>query len=422
MDNIKTRTELAKFVSDTVKDTLGGELADMIKENVAAAVEPLKATTTLAGAHPADGGKAVEDEKKGGFGTYVRALSAARNDKGRAAEIASAWGYKNVADAIQESTEKAMTSGDATAGGFLVPTQFANEVIELLRPGSSVRALGPETIPMPMGSFKIPRIVAGTSAAYVGESTNIQASQAQTGQISMSFKKLAALVPMSNDLVRYSSPQADTVVRNDVVRAMVAREDKAFIRDNGTDSTPKGLLNWVHSDNKNNANSTVNIANVTDDLGEMVRLLMAAEVPLVVGQARADVDASNVRPGWIMSPRTYKYLTTVRTTNGPYAFRDEMMTGTLWGWPFRVTSQVPENLGSGSDSELYLGGFAYALIGESLNMTVDASQDAAYADASGTIQATYSRDETVVRVISEHDFALRQDKGFTILQQVTWGS
>ena len=53
---------------------------------------------------------------------------------------------------------------------------------------------------------------------------------------------------------------------------------------------------------------------------------------------------------------------------------------------------------------------------------VDASQEAAYVDASGTVRAAFSNDQTVVRVMEEHDFCLRHDKSFALVQKVAWGA
>jgi hypothetical protein len=52
---------------------------------------------------------------------------------------------------------------------------------------------------------------------------------------------------------------------------------------------------------------------------------------------------------------------------------------------------------------------------------VDATTEGAYYDGS-SVQATFSLDQTVVRVIEEHDFALRYDKAFALIQNVTWGA
>lgn len=368
---------------------------------------------------------AVKAEPGVTFARYLRALAAARNDKEKAVKIAKGWGYSEVAEGLEKSIEKAMAAGDPTAGGFLVPQEFSQDVIELLRASGVVRSLGPTVMPMTTGAVKVPRITAGTAASYVGENTNIAKSQLAVGQLSLTFKKLAVLVPISNDLLRYSAPSADGIVRDDAVRAMSAREDLAFIRGDGTDGTPRGLRSWIAAANRFDAESTVSLAGVTSDLGNCMRVIMDQNINLVLQQGATG--AIDVRPGWIFSPRTWKYLTTVQTANGQYAFRDEMLRGTLWGFPYRVTTQVPTTMTSagastgGTLSEVYFGAFAHAVIGESLGLIVDASQDAAYHDGSNVV-AAFSQDQTVIRVMAEHDFALRHEGAFALIEKVSWGA
>jgi HK97 family phage major capsid protein len=202
------------------------------------------------------------------------------------------------------------------------------------------------------------------------------------------------------------------IVRDDMIRALSAREVLAFIRGDGLNGTPMGLKNWIASSNKFGANGTVSLAKVTTDLGNALKLIMDANITLIIQQgATGGVD---VRPGWIFSPRVWKYLTTVQTSLGTYAFRDEMLRGTLWGFPYRVTTQC-------ENSTVYFGCFAHAVIGEALGLMVDASQDAAYHDGSNVV-AAFSQDQTVIRVIAEHDFALRHDTAFSLITGVTWGA
>ena len=157
------------------------------------------------------------------------------------------------------------------------------------------------------------------------------------------------------------------------------------------------------------ANSTVTLANVTTDLGRLVLALENANVRML-------------RPGWLFSPRTKFYLMTVRDGNGNYAFRDEMLRGFFWGWPFASTTQIPQNLGVGGDeSEVMLADFADVVIGEAMNLLIDASAEAAYHDGS-SVQSAYSRDQTVVRAIQEHDFGMRHDESVAVLNEVTWGA
>ena len=416
-----TREELADFVKETsvplIKEQLGSDLAEIVRDNVEkVASDPngpwaTKWSDRLVGQKAA---AAPTREKGAAFGRVVRAMAAAKMNKlgsEGTVDVLRGLGDNDLADAMSDARTKALAAGDATAGGFLVPTQFSNEVIELLRAQSVVRRLGARTVQMPTGTLKYPKIATGASAAYVGENVNISKSEETFGQLTLTFKKLAVLTPISNDLLRYSSPSADAIVRDDLVSSMATKEDSTFIRGAGTDATPKGLLNWCVADQKIAANGTVNLANITDDLGQLVVKLKEADIPMIT-------------PGWIMAPRTEQKLATIQNANGVFAFRDEIIAGTLWGMPCGVTTNVPITLdttGAGNDneSEVYLVDFSQCLIGESQGLLVDSSQEAAYHDGSN-VQAAFSLDQTVVRAIAEHDFGMRHDKAVAMLTGVTW--
>lgn len=429
-----TKDQLTEHIKSVIApmlaETVGKDVAEMVRQRVdelAKAASP-GFSAGLFGQSPS-AAHAGAVEAKYGFGTYVRALGAAmlaghKNDRKVAARFARQWGHEAVAQKLEQSVEKAMSSADPLAGGFLVPQEFSSDVIELLRATGTIRSLNPMTVPMANGSIKIPRITTGTTGTYIGENSNITASSVATGQLDLAWKKLAVLVPISNDLIRYSSPKADTIVRDDCVRGLATREDYAFLRDNGMSGKPKGLKYWINGSNKFNANGTVNLANVTEDLGRAMQKLMDANINLVVGQA--GTGALTVNPGWVFSPRTWQYLFTVQTGLGTHAFQGEMKSGTLLGFPFRVTSQVPSTMSSsvldtgGTYSEIYFGAFAHAVIGEAEGIMVDVSDTAAYHDGTGVV-AAFSQDQSVVRVMAEHDFALRHDTAFALIEQVSWG-
>jgi HK97 family phage major capsid protein len=386
-----------------------------LDELIAAQVDPVVArleeqqtrhmATITRGYHPP-----APEEKGLAVGGMIRMLAMAKGDQDKAVEIA-----KKQYDA-ESRVIKALMAGDATAGGFLVAPEFSTEVIELLRAQSVVRAMNPVVMPMDQGTLSIPKLTGGATAAYTGESQNIASSQQTTGMLDLVWKKLAALVPISNDLLRFSTtnPSADGVVRDDIVNALALREDLAFIRGDGLSGTPKGLRNWCPTANLDATNTSVNLANVTTDLGNLVLLLKNANVRML-------------RTGWLFSPRTENYLMTVRDGNGNFAFRDEMLLGRLWGFPYKTTTQIPITLnytGSTDDeSENYICDFADAVIGESSEILIDASSNAAYYETSpaAAVVSAFSRDETVIRAIARHDFGMRHDASVAIHPDVAWG-
>ena len=194
--------------------------------------------------------------------------------------------------------------------------------------------------------------------------------------------------------------------------SLAQRTDQAFLRGAGTQFSPLGLRSQhtgtaFAATNVLAANATVNLVNVTNDLGRMELALMAADVPMV-------------RPGWLMAPRTRQYLANLRDGNGNFAF-PEVVNGTLRGYPYRVTTQIPVNLGGGTnESEIYFADFAHVVVGEHMGIEVALSTEAAYIDAGSTMRAAFSRDETVMRAIAQHDIGLRHLPALAILTAVTW--
>lgn len=405
-----TGKELEAFVSDIV----GKQAGEAVRQAFEKHAEAFKAQQSdwvkslmaggdkdpVAPTAPADKLKSAERA-----GRIIRAVGAAqlhqRGGDGPTNPLAvlDKWGDKELA--------KAMAASSAADGGHLIPSQLSTDIIELLRPASIVRRLGPNSVPMPNGSIRIPKVGSGSSAAYQGENANIAASQLALGQVIMTFKKLTALVPASNDLLRYAGPgavNADALIRDDVVRAIAQRESQAFLRDDGTASTPKGIKAWAPAANLHNSAGTT-LANMVTDLSTAILDLMNANIP-------------EGRWVWMLNPRSYMSLYTVQNTNGFFVFRDEMSRGMLWGFPFAFTTQLP---GSGSTGEYYLVNMADAMIGEAMNLIVDVSMEASYIDAtSGSLVSAYSLDQSIVRAITEHDFAMRRAESVSVIQALSY--
>jgi HK97 family phage major capsid protein len=411
------RAEKVKALSAAVDDgeafaKLEGEIADLDgkidrheKAVKAAATlsEPVK-PVAVEGALKATVPAAPKAEKGLRFGAAMRALAASGGSREGAVAVAERWGHSGLF---------AQQSGlTGPAGGFLIPEDVSNEIIELLRPASVVMSFNPVIMPMDNGNLTMNRISVGTTSSYIGELQDTPATGVQFGQIKLSSKKLAALVPISNDLLASASTAADAVVRDDLVLSMATRMDLAFLRGAGTQFTPLGMRNQLvgtafATTNILSANVTVNLVNVTNDLGKLELALMQANIPMT-------------RAGWIMAPRTAIFLTNLRDGNGNYAF-PEMQLGQLRGKPVRTTTQVPVNLGSGTnESEIYLADFAHVVVGEQQGIELAISTEAAYRDAGNNLQASFSRDETVVRAIAKHDFALRHLPAVAILTAVIW--
>jgi HK97 family phage major capsid protein len=222
-------------------------------------------------------------------------------------------------------------------------------------------------------------------------------------------KKLAALVPISNDLIRYANPMTDAVIRQDLVLAVAQAEDLAFLRGDGTAYTPKGMKNFAA--NSFAGTATLDIPHITTDLGTCISYLLTANVKVTLETGC-----------WFFSPRSMVYLKTLRNpTTGQYAFPE--MQGTdprLLGYKVAYTSQIPTNLGTGAQSEAYFANMSDCLIGEAANLILDVSTEASYVDAGNNTISAYAQDQTVIRVIEEHDFAVRYPASVAVMTAVNF--
>lgn len=387
------------------------QLAQHIKDICGAAIlerlEPLNKRVTDYGnwidghkTAPAGPVAPLRTEKGLLFAEVIAAIAAGKGDLERA--LSGAKTAKR-----SEAVIKALEASTMAAGGVLIDTEVSSDFIDLLTARAVVRSFGTTVLPMESGSMQINKLTAGSTAYYIGENQQATKSQQAFGMKKLSAKKLSALVPVSNDLIRRAGAKTSALVRNDALRSVALKEDLTFIRAQGGDYTPRGLRYLAAAANILTANGTVNLANVTLDLGRMLLTLEEANVAF-----------GNV--GWIMAPRTAMYLATVRDGNGNYAFRDEINTGKLWGYPFKKTTQIPRNLGSGDKSELYLVDFDDIVIGQTLGVEVAVSTEASYKDENDELVSAFSLDQTVMRLITEHDIQTRYDESIAVLTDVTW--
>jgi HK97 family phage major capsid protein len=305
---------------------------------------------------------------------------------------------------------KALITSSGPAGGFVVPPDYVNEIIELLRPMTVVRKAGPRVLPMPRGTMTIPKGASPSTAFYGSEAGPITVSKPSFGQVVASFKKLTALVPVSNDMLRYADPAIDAYVRDDLVQVLARREDLAFIRGDGTADSPKGFRTFVPAANVIASADAFSLTTVTSELGGAVVSLTQANVPML-------------KPVWIMHPRTLEYLWWVQNANGFYVFRDELEKGNLRQYPYFTTTQIPTNLSNGTHgdcSEIYFVDILQAMILDSMAMQLAVSQEAYFIDESGSQVSAFQSDLSLIRAITEHDFQMRHDEAIAVLNNVRW--
>lgn len=342
-----------------------------------------------------------EDKKKGltsavRLGRFVKALAAGRGDR----EITVNYARKMYEgdDVSIGYVEKAMGATVPSDGGYFVPNVLAQDVIPYLYNKIVVRQAGARVVPMPNGNMNVSRFDATATGYWMGENTAITKSQPTIGNVRLSAKKAAGLVPISNDLIRSADISADQFITDDLVMVMKVLLDYTALYGSGTVYTPMGLDNLIASGNKVGSTSTDMTYN---DPYNLKRLVERANTPMVA-------------PGYICNSDLMTWISNFRTTTGALVF-PEVAQGQLLGKPLHVTNSIASGgttYGTDLYSDLWYGDWNEFLWGEQMALMIDASREASYSDGGTNNISAFASDQTVVRAIALCDFNVRHTTSF----------
>lgn len=328
--------------------------------------------------------------------------------------IAAGKGDLNLAEkfALNEIGDKDVAMAVSTAegsGGALVPETLSSDFINLLQPKTVVRALGARSLPLVNGNLTIPRHTGGAISGYKGENESRNAEDQSTDDVKLSAKTQMTIVPISNELIGYAGYNVEQIFLNDMLQATATRQDKAFLRDDGTNNTPTGMRPTAQA-----AGRAVAFTGDMSDASQVGYIIDKYLDSLIL--ALENADSAMVSCGWAMSPRTAMFLYGLRDGNGNKLY-PEMAQGMLKGYPFGKTTNIPNNLVNGAVtdlSEIYFADFNDVLIGESNNMTIDFSREATYKDKNGQLVSAYSNNQSVLRVVTANDIGFRHLEGLVV--------
>jgi HK97 family phage major capsid protein len=306
---------------------------------------------------------------------------------------------------------KALSWLNELSGGSLVAPPEQGELIELLRNKEALVNAGARTVPLPpQGRMKYPRQTAASLTYWVGESSPLTESQIGTGEVTLQAKKLAVLIKAPNELIRFASPAAEALIRDDMTKSLALGLDLAGLEGNGTDTMPRGVINFQ---NLITVQSSSPGPNGNFLAGRDIYRMIAA-----IEEANAEFE------GWIMRPKTLYRWYQLRADavaqgdqQGPFLFNlireaQAGMPATLGGFPVTKSTQVSQNqtLGTGTGLTYILGGmWSDLLIG----------MFGAIEFAATTVGDTaFVNDQTWVRGILSADIQARHETAFAYCPQL----
>lgn len=319
-------------------------------------------------------------------------------------------GYGFIAKELDR--HRALNASSATAGGIFVPDEISNEVVELLRPQSTFLRGNPRRVTFDRGNFHLPAAASGAQAFWRGEGQRIPPSQPSFRDINLSAKFLGALVPITEQLLRWSRIDIRNWVENDMALAMAQEVDRAAYFGNGTVNMPQGILNIP------------GVGSIAASGGQTptVAQIEANASSLELAQLMTNLPQNGL--AWVMSPRTMIFLQNLRDGNGNRYFPELQQAMPTWrNKPVMLTTTMPVNLGVGTDeSVLALINFGDVFYGESRALNFAVSNEATYVNNSGQVVSAFQNELMLIRATTEVDVGLRYLQAVQKLTGIRWGA
>lgn len=293
-----------------------------------------------------------------------------------------------LAEASTDWLSKAsIDNNSGSGGGFVVPSQVSDQMIDYLDSKEVVRVLGASVYPMTSDKLDIPVDEGGIEAVYVKQSEEGSESVPEWGLRRMVARDMMVLVPISNDWLADVNPSVEKKVRESIMRTILNTEDRVYLMGTGL-SEPLGITNTTGVQSVTTAALT---ALDFDTIADMIGKLEAADAEATGFACHPDVKTALMkiqdgvgRPIWWENP------------SNPVENR-------LRGVPVRMTTKLKYTSGGTTYYPIICAQWDQALIGQRGTIQI-ASSD----------QVKFYSNQTVIRAIFRHDFVCGQLNAFCI--------
>lgn len=128
-------------------------------------------------------------------------------------------------------------------GSNLIGTDhLAGQYVDLLREADPLAGLGIRHLHGLRGNVSIPKMTSGNAVSWFGENASIPQSDAAFGAVTMSPKHCGAWVEWSRNMPQQSSPDIESLMREDLARTMATEIARVILEGSGTSNEPTGIL------------------------------------------------------------------------------------------------------------------------------------------------------------------------------------
>lgn len=249
--------------------------------------------------------------------------------------------------AVRPDIANTLTIGTDSDGGYLVPDEFENTIIEKLKDENIFRGLA-TIINTSSGDRKIPVSSSKGTAEWMDEGAAFTESDDKFGQLVIGAHKVGTLIKVSDELLNDSAFDLETYIATEFARRIGATEEEAFIKGDGT-KCPLGIL--ASTGGAETGVTAASATAITAD--ELLDLFYSLRAPY------------RKNASFILNDMTVKAIRKLKDGNGQYLWQPSLVAGqpdTLLGKAIHTSTFMPTI--AGGSKTIAFGDYKYYWIAD----------------------------------------------------------
>ena len=245
--------------------------------------------------------------------------------------------FRNISNVLQE--------GNDQQGGYLVPVEYDNRLIDVLNEENIMRSLATKITTS--GEHKINIAATKPAAAWIEEGGALTFGDATFDQIMMDAYKLHVAIKVTEELLYDAAFNLEGYIIDQFGKALANAEEDAFLNGDGK-GKPMGVFDTTNGGQYNTTTSTANIS--ADDI---INLVYTLKRPYRKNAA------------FITNDKTLASLRKLKDNNGAYLWQPALTAGEpdrLFGYAIHTSQFAPE--AAAGKPAMAFGDFSYYNIGD----------------------------------------------------------
>ena len=211
--------------------------------------------------------------------------------------------------------------------------------IDLLRSKYAIGRLGVQFLTGLTGNIAIPKMTAGATGYWVSEAADVTESEPTLGQVTGTPHGVGALVDISRLMLIQSTPDADSMIRDELTNRIMRTVQTAVFAGTGADGQPSAITNATGFNNPS----------VTQGTPTYEELL---NFPGTIMADNAEADGQK----WAMTAEVWAKLAATATNGAGSPLAIDPVSKKLIGFDYETTEDLPAN-------SLWFGNWASVVVG-----------------------------------------------------------